>query len=314
MSGRMRFVALRVLQTIPLLLGVTFLTFLIVKVTPGNPARTILGPRASDVEVAALSHRLGYDRGIVEQYLTYLGHLLHGDLGSSVTTGQPVTTVLSTHAGATLWLLAAGAVLTLALAVPLAAIGATRRDRGADHGIRLAGIVALYLPTFWVGFLLIRFVAIPTGWFPASGFGDSPTEHLRSVVLPGVALALALAPVLARSLRSSMIDVLDSDHVAAARSIGVRGPRLFKQYVLRNALAPTLNILAVQLGFLLFGVVVLEFTFDVHGIGSELVTAASGKNLPVIQGITLAFALAVVLVNLVADIVVGLLDPRVTLS
>jgi peptide/nickel transport system permease protein len=168
----------------------------------------------------------------------------------------------------------------------------------------------LFLPTFWVGFLLIRFVAIPTGWFPVSGFGSSFGAHLRSVALPGLALALALAPVLARSLRSSLVEVLDADYVAAARAMGVRGLRLMRLYVLRNALAPSVSLLAVQLGFLLFGVVVLEYTFNIYGLGSALVTAAGERDLPVLQGITLLFAVAVVLVNLLAEVISSTLDPR----
>jgi peptide/nickel transport system permease protein len=162
--------------------------------------------------------------------------------------------------------------------------------------------------------VLVRFVALPTGWFPVSGFGDGVTGHLRSVVLPAISLSLGLAPVVARSLRTAMIDVLESDYVAAARAAGVRGWSLFRWSVVRNSLSPAVSLLAVQIGFLLFGVVVLEVTFDINGLGSELVTAAVGKDLLVTQGITLVFALAVVVVNLVADLLLVVIDPRVRAS
>jgi peptide/nickel transport system permease protein len=174
--------------------------------------------------------------------------------------------------------------------------------------------VLLYLPTFWVGFVLIRLVALPTGWFPVSGFGDTFFEHVRAVTLPGLTLALALTAVLARSIRSSVIDVLEADYVAVARTLGVSRARLIRRHVLRNSLIPTVNILATQVGFLLFGVVLIEFTFDIQGLGTALVDAASRKDIGVVQGITLVFALAVVMINLAADVAVAALDPRVLIE
>lgn len=309
--GRFAFVGLRLLHSIPLLLAVTFLVFLISKVTPGNPARTILGPKATAAQVTALSHQLGYDRSPVMQYLSFLGRLLHGDLGTSARTGQSVAGVIGDNMAPTLWLVCATALITIVVAVPLAWAAATHRDGWVDHLLRGTSVAALFLPTFWVGLILIRFVALPTGWFPVAGFGQGVAGHLRAMVLPGLTLALALAPVVARSLRTSMIDVLDSEYVVAARAVGVRGSRLFRWYVLRNALSPAISLLAVQIGFLLFGVVVLEVTFDIPGLGSELVTAAVGKDLLVIQGITLVFAVAVVVVNLLADVLQVAVDPRV---
>lgn len=306
-----RFVAWRLLQTVPLLLAVTLLVFLITKVTPGDPARIILGPRASDEAVAELARRLGYDQGVLGQFTTFVSNLLHGDLGASARTGQPVTDVIGGHLAPTVWLVTASVVLTAVAAVPLAWLAATHRDGWLDHTLRSTSIVVLYLPTFWVGLVLIRFVALPTGWFPVAGFGEDLAGKLRSVVLPAVALSLALAPVIARSLRSSMVAVLDSEYVAAARAGGISGARLFRWYVLRNSVSPAISLLAVQAGFLLFGVVVLEATFDIHGLGSTLVSAAVGKDLLVIQAITLVFAIAVVVVNLAADMLQAALDPRV---
>lgn len=313
-GSRYTFVWHRLLQSVPLLLAVTFLVFLITKVTPGNPARTILGPKATSEQVAELSHQLGYDRGVPTQYWRFLGRLAHGDLGDSARTGNAVTSVIATHLAPTIWMVVASALLTGLVAVPLAWAAAAHRDSWVDHLLRTSSVLALYLPTFWVGLVLVRFVALPTGWFPVSGFGETTTGHLRSVVLPAISLTLGLAPVVARSLRTAMIDVLESDYVAAARAAGVRGWSLFRWYVVRNSLSPAVSLLAVQIGFLLFGVVVLEVTFDINGLGSELVTAAVGKDLLVTQGITLVFALAVVVVNLVADLLLVVIDPRVRAS
>jgi peptide/nickel transport system permease protein len=213
-----------------------------------------------------------------------------------------------------MWLVLATVLLTGLMAIPLAWFAATHRDGWLDHTLRTSSIFVLYLPTFWVGLILIRFVALPTGWFPVAGFGSNPLEHLRSVILPAFALSLALAPVVARSLRTSMVDVLESEYVMAARAAGVSGTRLFRWYVMRNSMSPAVSLLAVQIGFLLFGVVVLEVTFDINGLGSQLVTAALGKDLLVIQGVTLVFALAVVMVNICADLALVAIDPRVKAS
>lgn len=312
--SRYAFVGRRLLQSVPLLLAVTLLVFLITKVTPGNPARTILGPKATEEQVAELSRELGYDQGVLGQYWSFLTRLLHGDLGTSARTGDSVTTVIGDHLAPTLWLVVATLLVTIVVAVPLAWAAATHRDGWLDHLLRTSSIVVLYLPTFWVGLVLVRFVALPTGWFPVAGFGETYAEHVRSVVLPAVTLSLAMAPVVARSLRTSMVDVLESDYVTAARAAGVSGARLFRWYVLRNSLSPAISLLAVQVGFLLFGVVVLEVTFDIHGLGSELVTAAVGKDLLVTQGVTLVFAVAVVAVNLLADLAQAAIDPRVQTS
>lgn len=313
-GSRYAFVGRRLLQSVPLLLAVTLLVFLITKVTPGNPARTILGPKATEEQVAELSRELGYDQGVLGQYWSFLTRLLHGDLGTSARTGDSVTTVIGDHVAPTLWLVVATLLVTIVVAVPLAWAAATHRDGWLDHLLRTSSIVVLYLPTFWVGLVLVRFVALPTGWFPVAGFGETYAEHVRSVVLPAVTLSLAMAPVVARSLRTSMVDVLESDYVTAARAAGVSGARLFRWYVLRNSLSPAISLLAVQVGFLLFGVVVLEVTFDIHGLGSELVTAAVGKDLLVTQGVTLVFAVAVVAVNLLADLAQAAIDPRVQTS
>lgn len=222
-----------------------------------------------------------------------------------------MTRVISEHLAPTLWLIAAGVALTVVVALILAWSAATHRDGWIDHSLRTGSIMALYLPSFWIGLMLIRFVALPTGWFPVAGFGAGNVGHLRALVLPAVTLAFALAPIIARSMRSSMIDVLDSDYVTAARIAGVRGWRLFRWYVARNALPPALSLLAVQAGFLLFGAVVVEATFDINGLGSTLANAAVGNDLLVIQGVTLVFALAVVAVNLAADVLLAALDPRV---
>jgi len=309
--GRFAFISRRLVLTVPLIIGVTFLVFLVLKVSPGDPARLILGPRATDEQLRAYGRDHGFDRNVLVQFGLYVRDLVQGDLGASNRSAVPVTSILIERSPETIWVLASGVTFTMVLALPLGVLAAVRRDRPTDHVIRNTSLVLLYLPTFWVGFVLIRVIALPTGWFPVSGFGDSFAEHVRSVILPGITLALALTAVLVRSIRSSMIDVLEADHVAVARTIGIDGLRLIRRHVLRNSLIPTVNILATQFGFLLFGVVVVEYTFDIQGLGTAVVDAASRKDIAVLQGITLVLALAVIAINLAADIAVAALDPRV---
>lgn len=306
----LRLIASRIAQLLLVLLAVTLAVFVLTQVAPGDAARLRLGPRASEEAVQALREQMGLDRPLVVQYFEYLGRLLRGDLGTSVD-GRPVIDVVAQNYSATLLLVCSVVILSVIAAVLIATFAAVRRDRSLDHGLRLLMLIGLFLPSFWVGFLLLRFIAIPTGWFPVSGLNqDNFSELLRSLVLPSVAGAIALAPVLARSLRSSLIEVLGSEYVAVARSLGVRGPRLFREHVLRNAAGPAVALLAVNIGYLFFGVVVLEATFNINGLGSVLVRASITQDVFLVQGITLLFAIGVVLANIAGELVSAWLDPR----
>lgn len=299
----------RLLQLVLVLLAVTLVVFVLTQIAPGDAARIRLGPRASAQAVSALQHQLGLDRSLPNQYLAYLDRVLHGNFGTSVD-GQPVSGIITQGIGDTLWLLFGTLVLAVSAALVLAWTAAWFRDRLVDHVIRLGVLLALFVPAFWVGFLLIRLVAIPTGWFPVAGLGSNPQDLLRSLVLPSVTGAIVLTPVLVRSLRSSLIDVLDSEYVAVARSLGVGGSALIIRHVLRNALGPVITLLALNIGYLFFGVVILEATFDVPGLGSSLVLASAQRDVYVVQGITLVFATGVVLANVLGESIVSLLDPR----
>lgn len=312
--GRFTFVARRILQTVPLLLAVVFVVFVLLEVAPGDPAQVVAGQRATPAQLQEARERLGLDRPFVVRYVVYLSNVVQGDLGASIRSFQPVTEVISERLPVTLWLLAAGTLISLLLSVPLGVIAARHTDRLADHTVRAISLVGLTLPTYWVGILLLQFVALPTGWFPVGGFGETVPDHVRAVILPGLALALSIAPVQIRSLRTSTIGVLESDYVATARSLGIGGTRLVRRHVLRNAIPPTLTLLAVQVGFLFFGAVVVESVFTLPGLGQGMVNAVLSRDFPVVQGITLVFALGVVAVHLAHDIAYALLDPRVEIQ
>ena len=312
--GRFQFVVKRLLLTIPLLLGIVLLVFLVLKMTPGDPARQIVGLRATETQLNEVRDQLGLNDPIAVQYARYVGRVLHGDLGYSYKSLQPVRTSIAERLPVTLWLLGFGGLLAMLISVPCGILSALHPNRATDHVIRALGLVGLTMPSFWVGIVLILVVALPTGLFPAGGFGQTVPEHLRSIVLPAVTLAISVAPIQIRSLRASLINVRGSDYVATGRAMGLSESRLMRRFVLRNASPPTISVLALNMGFLLFGAVVIETTFALPGIGQGIVLAARGRDLPAIQGYTLLFAVLVVAVYLVADIVTAVLDPRVEIQ
>ncbi|MDV3125978.1 ABC transporter permease [Mycobacterium sp. 21AC1] len=297
-------------QLLLVLLAVTLVVFVLTQVAPGDAARLRLGPRASQAAVDELRHQLGLDQSLPAQYVDYLARVLRGDLGVSVD-GQQVTSLVAQRFSDTAWLVTGTIVASVLSAVALAWLAAMFRDRLLDHTLRLVMLLVLFLPSFWVGFLLIRLVAIPTGLFPVAGLGDTPQELVRALVLPSITGAISLAPVLVRSLRSSLIEVLDAEYIAVARSLGIAGPALAVKHVMRNALGPVITLLALNVGYLMFGVVVLEATFDIPGLGSALVLASAKQDVYVVQGITLVFAIGVVISTFLGETAVALLDPKV---
>ena len=295
---------------IAVLLAVSLAVFVATRVIPGDAAQLRLGPRATPAAVETLRRELGTDRSALAQYVAYLRDLMRGDLGQTIN-GDPVSGIVARRAPATIEIILGGTVVCLLISVPVALLAATRRDRPTDHGIRIGALLILFLPSFWVAFVLIRFVALPTGWFPVSGLGSSAGDRLRSLVLPSLTIGFSTAPLLVRSLRSSLVEVLESEYVAVARSLHVSRWRLASRHVLRNAVGPAITLLAVQLGYLLFGAVVIETAFDIPGLGAALVDGARTRDVLLVQGIALVFATVVVMINAFGDLAARLLDPRV---
>jgi peptide/nickel transport system permease protein len=312
--NRFRFVLKRLLLTIPLLLGIVLLVFLILEVTPGDPVRQIVGLRASEERLEEVREELGLDDPVLVQYARYVKSIASGDLGYSYKSRQSVASLIAERIPVTIWLLGFGLAFSLFLSIPLGIISALRQNRPVDHAIRGVGLVGLTMPSFWVGIILILLVALPTGLFPVGGFGETTSEHLHSIILPAVTLAIAIAPIQIRAVRASVIGVMGSDYISTARSLGIPSPRLMRRFVVRNAAPPVIAILALDIGFLLFGAVVIETTFALPGIGQGLVLAARGRDIPSIQGYTLLFAVIVVAVYLWADIMTALADPRVEIE
>lgn len=301
----------RLPQSLLVLLGVSFVAFALIHLVPGDPARIALGPRAPLPAVAALRRQLGLDKPIVVQYLDFITGALHGDFGTSLTEHTSVASLVDPRIVPSLILLGYATLVSVVLALPLGIISALRRDRLADHVIRIVTMVTFAMPAFWLALVLVELLALRAHVFPVSGYGGNLPNELFDLTLPALTIALYLAPMLVRTLRSSVIDVLGADFVEAARARGLSERRVILKHVLRNASIATVTVLAVNLGFLISGTVVIEVVFDVPGLGSLIVTAVQNRDFPLVQALTLIFGFIVVVVNLLADVAYAVIDPRV---
>jgi peptide/nickel transport system permease protein len=308
---RLSYVGRRLLQMVPVALGVTILVFFMVHLIPGDPARTMLGARATDQSVAQLRHEWGLDRPLMEQYWLFMKRLAQGDLGDSLFYDTPVLSLIFERVWPTVWLLAYATVLALLISVPLATLAATRKDGSVDQLVRAIPLFGLGMPPFWIGIVLILLLGLRVPLFPVGGYGDDFLGHLYSMFLPGLTVALFLTPILIRSLRASLLTVLESDYITTARSKGIPEWQVLLRHAVRNAIISTVTVLGVNIAFLISGTLVVEKVFALPGIGALMVDSIFNRDFPVVQGVTLVFAVLVVLVYLITDVVHSLLDPRV---
>lgn len=310
---RYRFVLFRPLQMLPVLFGISVITFVLVRLIPGDPARILLGTRATPTAIANIRAQYGLDEPLWVQYLYFLKNLSVGEMGKSTLFKIDVLRLIATRIEPTLALVAAGVVMALVISVPFAAISARRQGSAADHAVRIVSTAGIGFPSFWLGATLIILFAVKLDWLPVSGYGETLPDKLVHLVLPGLTIALSLSAVLTRSLRAGMIAGLTSDVATAARARGMPETVVFWRHVVPNALVPTVNLLAVNIGWLIGGTVVVESVFAVPGLGQLMVRGIFSRDYMVVQGVALTFAVATVLINFVADIITVALDPRVEL-
>ncbi len=308
-----RYAVLRVLQAIPIIFAVSVAAFALIHLVPGDPARVQLGAAASPQAVAELQRQYGLDEPLVDQYLDFLAGAVRLDFGESLTQNVPVSAAIRDRIVPTLLLLGFGALIAVGLAVPLALIAAMRRDRPADHAIRIGVMVLFAVPPFWLGLVLALIFGLQLGLLPTSGYQSEFPDVIRSLVLPSVTLGLMLAPILVGTLRGSLIDTMGAGFIEAARARGLSERRVVVHHVLRNSLTSFVTVLGVAIGFFISGAVVVEVVFGIPGLGSLLVDAVGARDFPLIQGLTVVLAAAVVLVNLLTDIAYAMIDPRVRL-
>ena len=309
-----RFLGRRALQAVPVIIGITLASFVLIHLVPGDPIRIMLGGKATKEHVAEVSHELKLDRPLPVQYLTFVGGAAHGDLGDSIILQRPVSGVVSERIGPSLFLLTYATLIGVALALPLGIISALRRNRTVDHGIRVLTLVAFAMPSFWLGLILIRTFSLNLGLFPVSGYGTGFFGHIHSLTLPALTIGLFLTSMLVRSLRASLLDVFSEEFVEAARARGLSESRVVLKHSLRNASIATVTVLAVNIGWLIGGAVVIEKVFDIPGLGQLLVDSIFTRDFPLLQGLTLVFGLLVIAINLLSDLAYAVIDPRVRLD
>ena len=309
-----RYQAGRLLQIAPVLFGVSLIVFLLVRLIPGDPAISILGSRATPELVARVRDQLGLDLPMWQQYLNYLGNALHGDFGVSFFYQTDVSSLAGARIPLTLLLIGYSTLLALVFAVPFATLAATRRGSLVDQAIRLVFTTALSLPSFWLAIILSLLLGVRFRIFPIAGAGTGGLDTIWHLTLPAITIALSIAPILVRSLRSSLIEVLGSDYVVTGRAAGLRRGTLLWSYLLRNSLLPLVTILSINVGWLIGGTVIVEQIFGLPGLGSLLITSITTRDYSIIQVVTLILAFLVIAVNLLTDLSYAALDPRVSLQ
>lgn len=308
-----KYVGLRLLQAVPILLGVTIASFLLIHLVPGDPARIHLGPQATAAQVAALKRELGLDRPLLAQYWTFLSGAVQLHFGESLTLHTSVASIIRSKVGVTALLMVYSFLLSAVLTVIFGMLAAVKHDRAVDHAIRGVGMVLFVMPMFWLGLILILVFGLDLGWFPVAGYEGGLLGTLHSLTLPALTLSLGMVPMFVRSLRASVIQTLDGGFVEAARARGYSERRVLLRHVLRNASISTVTLMGLTIGGMLSWTVLIENVFSIPGIGTQLVSSVSARDFTMVQGLVLLLATAVVLVNLLTDLAYAAIDPRVRL-
>ncbi|MFI5085743.1 MAG: ABC transporter permease [Actinomycetales bacterium] len=309
-----RYIATRLWQSVLTLVLASLVIFIGVRLLPGDPALAMAGEEATPVQLAAVRSQLGLDKPLPAQYLTFLGNLLHGDLGHSTRTGTPVTDLIATTLPVTLWLATYAIVVAVVVGILFGVIAERFRGRWPEWLTNGFGLIGLSVPSFWLGILAILYLAVTLGWFPASGYVDvlsNPLRGLYYLTLPAVILGTALAAVIMRQTRASMIETMSTDYVRTAKAKGLGAGRVLFRYGLRNSLIVVVTIVGLQLGGLISGAVVTERIFALPGFGKLTLDAVFTRDYPVIEAVVLIITLGYIVINLAVDILYSVINPRI---
>jgi peptide/nickel transport system permease protein len=311
------FAARRLAQAVPVVFLASIGVFLLLHLLPGDPAALMAGSDASPASIEFIRHDMGLDQPLPVQYAVWLEHIARGDLGKSIFSKLPVSQLISQRVPATLELAIAGELITLLIALPLGIISAVKQRSPVDWAISWVTSVGLAIPSFWLGILLILLFAVGLGWLPPGQRGDlarDPVGELKFLALPAFTLALPLAMNLARLTKASVLEVLYEDHVRTARAKGLSDVAVLLAHVLRNALVPIVTAVSLDIGRLLGGALVVETIFNWPGLGTLMLTAVGNRDYVIVQACLLLLVGVFILVNLVADLSYGFLDPRIRLA
>jgi peptide/nickel transport system permease protein len=307
----------RLLATIPVLIGTSLFTFLLVRLVPGDPIQIMLGPEVQGNARAEISRLYGLDRPWPVQYIEWLGNVLRGDLGTSIRTSLPVTESIWQRLPATLELTLLALIIGLLIGIPFAIVAAQHRGRLVDGLFSAIVLIGISMPGFWLATLLVLAFALNLRWLPSIGFVplfENPAENLRRMILPALSLGVAFGATTMRFTRSSLLEVFNQDYVRTARAKGLREQLVIYRHALKNALIPVVTVTGIQVGRLLGGAVIIEQIFALPGIGRYIFDAITQRDYPVIQGTVLFFTIMFILVNLFVDILYGVIDPRIKVA
>ncbi|KRD68136.1 ABC transporter permease [Ensifer sp. Root278] len=304
----------RLLQIIPTFLLVMIFIFLLVRLLPGDPAIAMAEAKATDAQLEQIRHNLGLDQPLPVQFLVFVKNTLTGELGRSIMLKAPVTEIILARLPTTIFLALYSVVLAIFLAGPLAFLAASRVNTPVDVAIRGVFQLGLSMPVFYIGLLLLTVLAAQLRWFPVGGYGKTFLANLYHLILPALSVALYTSAIILRNLRASLIEVLDADYVQFARAKGLSPRIIMTRHVLRNALVSTVTLLGLSIGNLMSGTLVTETVFAIPGVGRLMLEAIFARDYPLIQGLTLTFAVLVSVVFLLTDVVQSWLDPRLRQS
>jgi ABC-type dipeptide/oligopeptide/nickel transport system permease component len=305
-----RMLARRLTVAVPVLFGVSILVFLILHLLPGDPAQIMLfGSNPTPQQVENLRIALGLDKPLPVQYLLYVGRLLHGDLGQSFITGRPISEEIAARFPATLQLTLAAMFVAVVIGMPIGIIGGVRPGSLGDRLSSGFAVLGVAVPYFWFALVLVLIFAVRLHWLPSLGVGPP-----SSIVLPALSLGWGLSAIIARLLRNNLVEIYQQPYMQVARAKGLSQSMMLYRHALKNAMIPVVTILGLQFGNVLSGAVVVEVIFGRPGIGSYLVSAIQAKDIPVVQSVVLFIAVLYILINLLTDVLYGLLDPRIRMS
>jgi peptide/nickel transport system permease protein len=307
----MNYLLRRLFQFLPTLLGITLIIFLVIRLVPGDICRQILGLKARPEAIELCRAQHYFDKPIWYQYIQYLNKLLHGDLGNSYLYRRSAFDLISEKLPVTLQLSGLSIFISILISVPLGILAAQKNESWLDYTLRGFSTTIISMPSFVIGLLLMLFLSLRLRLFPVSGYGDTFSSHLLHLFLPALTLAVTTSIILARNLRTNFLEILGQDYIRTARAKGLNHRIVFYKHVLRNALIPYISLLGLNLVWIIGGTVIVEQIFAIPGLGAYLLTSISYRDYEVVQSITLIFALLVMIINLLVDMLYPILDPRI---
>ncbi len=312
-----KYLTVKLLSAIPVLLGVSFITFALIRLIPGDPIQVMLGPEVQGTRADEIRHLYGLDRPWPVQYVEWLFNALQGNLGTSIRSGLPVSNSIFEKIPITLELTFLSLAIGLLIGLPLSVLAAQKRGKLTDGFLTTVALLGISMPGFWLATLLVLLFSLYLRWLPTIGyvgFFENPWDNLSHLILPAVSLGLAFGATIMRFTRSSLLEVFNQDYMRTARAKGLSRAKVTYTHGLKNALIPVITVTGIQVGRLLGGAVIVEQIFTLPGLGRYTFDAISTRDYPVIQGTVLVFTLVFILVNLLVDIIYGLVDPRIKLS